>query len=127
MMAKVFEEEHRELGDEYVDHLLARADFWVLAALDGEGVVGGLTAHALPMTRSESQELFIYDVAVHGGHQRRGVGRLLLTHLQRIAREAGILVSFVPADDEDKHALDFYRAVGGIPQKVTFFTFDAPL
>jgi aminoglycoside 3-N-acetyltransferase I len=95
----------------------------VLAATMGDEIVGGLTAHTLPMTRSESREIFIYDIAVRASHQRRGVGRLLMSHLARLAGEAGIADMFVPADDEDSHALEFYRALGGVASPVTFFTF----
>lgn len=124
MMGEVFEEQHAPLGDAYVESLLAREDFWALAAYAGDDVVGGLTAHVLPMTRSETRELFIYDLAVRADHQRRGIGRLLMKTLQRLGAEAGIHVAFVPADDEDKHALDFYRAIGGAAQPVTIFTFE---
>jgi aminoglycoside 3-N-acetyltransferase I len=89
----------------------------------GEQIVGGLTAHTLPMTRSESREIFIYDIAVRADHQRRGVGRLLMSHLIRTASDAGIHDLFVPAEDEDVHALEFYRALGGAASPVTFFTF----
>jgi aminoglycoside 3-N-acetyltransferase I len=75
MMAEVFEEPNQTLSDAYLDALLSRTDFWAMAALLGQEVVGGITAHALPMTRAETTELFIYDVAVHADHQRRGVGR----------------------------------------------------
>ncbi len=75
------------------------------------------------MTRSESREIFIYDIAVRVDHRRRGVGRLLMSHLTRIARDAGIHDLFVPADDEDAHALESYRALGGVASAVTFFTF----
>src|SRR5579862_8312588 len=78
MMAAVFDEAHETLSDAYLDRLLARDEFWVIAAFSGDDVVGGLTAHALPMTRTESRELFIYDVAVREDHQRQGVGRRLL-------------------------------------------------
>jgi aminoglycoside 3-N-acetyltransferase I len=122
-MAEVFEEAHDGLSDTYVDQLLERCELWVLAATAGEEIVGGLTAHTLPMTRSESREIFIYDIAVHRDHQRRGVGTLLMSHLRRIAGEAGIHDLFVPADDEDAHALEFYRALGGVHSPVTFFTF----
>lgn len=126
LMAAVFDEAEgtTALGTDYVARLLARPDFWALAALQDGEVVGGLTAHALPMTRTESSELFIYDLAVHASRQRTGIGRALVEHLRREGADAGIHVAFVPADDEDTHALDFYRALGGDPAPVTIFTFE---
>jgi aminoglycoside 3-N-acetyltransferase I len=47
----------------------------------------------------------------------------LLTSLLEAASAAGIGEAFVPADDEDAHALDFYRALGGVGAQVTIFTF----
>jgi aminoglycoside 3-N-acetyltransferase I len=129
MMKAVFgEEEARRVGGEPlrkedVAVLLSRKEFWAVAATEGGVVVGGLTAHALPMTRSRSTELFIYDLAVSSEHQRRGIGRALVAELISLARSAGIDTVFVPAEDEDTHALAFYRAVGGVPSPVTFFTF----
>lgn len=123
-MAAVFEgEEAQPLDEGHVASLLARHDFWALVAMEDGAVVGGLTAHALPMTRSHSTELFIYDLAVRADRQRRGVGRALVTRLRSLAREAGIETTFVAADDEDTGALEFYRALGGAASPVTFFTF----
>lgn len=126
LLAEVFETAGEPLGDGYLDRLLRRADFYAVAALAGDEVIGGATAHALPMTRAEASELFIYDVAVRADHQRRGVGRQLMAALRRAAAAAGVRDAFVPADDEDTHALDFYRALGGVPSPVTIFTFGAP-
>jgi aminoglycoside 3-N-acetyltransferase I len=123
VMAEVFGEDRRELSRVYLERVLSRGEFWALAALRGEVVVGGLTAHALPMTRDESWELFIYDIAVTQAERRRGVGRLLVEELHAAAAHSGIEVSFVAADDGDTHALDFYRALGGSESPVTFFTF----
>jgi aminoglycoside 3-N-acetyltransferase I len=103
--------------------LLARVDFWAVVAVDEGSVVGGVTAHALPMTRNRSTELFIYDLAVRSDRQRQGIGRALVSELLASASAAGIMTSFVPADDEDTHALDFYRAIGGEESPVRFFTF----
>jgi aminoglycoside 3-N-acetyltransferase I len=123
LMAEVFEEACQPLSDGYLDRLLAREEFWALAALDGEQIVGGVTAHVLPMTSAETSELFIYDVAVRRDRQRSGVGRRLIADLRERAAAAGIEVLFVPADNDDTHALDFYRALGGVASPVTFFTF----
>jgi aminoglycoside 3-N-acetyltransferase I len=123
MMALVFEEDHEDLSDGYVDGLLSRDDFWLLAARSGDDVIGGLSAHTLPMTRSESREIFIYDIAVRADHQRRGVGRQLIVRLREIARDLGITELFVPADVGDAHALAFYRAMGATETSVAFFTF----
>lgn len=116
------------LDDATVRDLLARPAFWAVAAQVNGEVVGGLTAHTLPMTRSPTSELFLYDLAVRADHQRRGIGRALVTHLLDLAAADGIGVAFVPADVEDDHALAFYRTLGGEPADVTMFTFtrDAP-
>ena len=87
-------------------------------------LVGGVTAHAIPMTTSESSELFVYDIAVRADVQRQGIGRALMTALRAAATAEGIGDMFVPADNEDTHALDFYRGLGGVPTPVTFFTFE---
>jgi len=129
MMTAVFTEDEAggadgdPLRDDDVVLLLRREDFWALVATEGDLVVGGVTAHALPMTRNRSTELFVYDLAVRTDWQRRGIGRTLVTELLALARKSGIDTAFVPADNEDTHALDFYRAVGGVPSPVTLFTF----
>lgn len=125
-MAEVFGEDSAPLGDGYVDRLLSDDSFWALAAFAGPDVVGGLTAHSLPMTRRPSSELFIYDLAVHPGHRRQGVGRHLLQELRSAAAQLGITEVFVAADNDDEHALDFYRAEGAVSSPVTIFSFSTP-
>ncbi len=126
LMVQVFEEGTGELSDGYIDGLLAREDFWAIAAFAGDDIVGGITAHTLPMTRTQSYEIFIYDLAVRSDHQRKGIGRQLVEELRAQAAAMGIRDMFVPADNEDAHALDFYRALGGEAAPVTIFTFSDP-
>jgi aminoglycoside 3-N-acetyltransferase I len=128
LMSDVFGEDRQQqnLSAGYVSRILAQDDFWVLAAfIEGE-LAGGLTAHTLPMTRKESSEVFIYDIAVRQQHQRKGIGRYLMNSLFEAASCVGIHEVFLSADNEDLHALDFYQAVGGIPSPVTLFSFDTP-
>jgi aminoglycoside 3-N-acetyltransferase I len=124
LMAAVFEEAAASVSDSYLTQLLARPDFWALAAFVDDDLAGGLTAHVLPLTRTEASEIFVYDIAVHSDYQRRGVGRQLMDTLRDHARSAGIRTLFVPAENEDTHALEFYRALGGEPTAVTVFTFE---
>jgi aminoglycoside 3-N-acetyltransferase I len=123
LMADVFDEKREKLSDAYLEGLLNRQAFWALAAFAGDEIVGGITAHTLPMTRVESSEIFVYDIAVRKDWQRRGVGRLLMTGLCEAAAAMGIDEVFAAADNDDRHALDFYRALGGSPSPVTFFLF----
>lgn len=125
MIAAVFAEGAEPLPDDYVVWLLDRDSFWAIAAFAGDDIVGGITAHTLPMTRSPSSEVFIYDLAVRRDHRRQGVGSKLVLELREAAAAAGCGDVFVPADNEDKHALDFYRAQGAVASPVTFFTFTA--
>lgn len=75
------------------------------------------------MTRSPSSEVLIHDLAVRHDYQRQGVASRLMLELRAGAALAGIHEVFVQADNEDVHALDFYRAQGATPSPVTFFTF----
>lgn len=122
MMAAVFGESVGPLDDGYLERLLRRDSFWAIAAFDGSDVVGGLTAHTLPMTRSSSSEIFIYDLAVREDHQRRGIATLLIAELSAAAAREGIYDIFVAADNEDEGALDFYHAFGAEASAVTVYS-----
>lgn len=122
-MAQVFDEESSVLSSPYLESLLGRQDFWAFAAVAGGQVVGGITAFLLPLTRLEQRELFVYDIAVQEEWQRKGIGRALVNTLRQAAAAEGIAEGFVLADNEDTHALDFYRALGASATPVTAFSF----
>jgi tRNA-Thr(GGU) m(6)t(6)A37 methyltransferase TsaA len=121
MMHDVFDEDPDVLSDGYVTGLLANESFWAIGAFEAGEAIGCITGHELAMTRHERRELFVYDLAVRADVQRRGIGRQLVTALVTGAADRGIDVVFVPADDEDTHALAFYERLGGRPAKVTMF------
>jgi aminoglycoside 3-N-acetyltransferase I len=123
MLGEVFEEACAPLSDRYLQQLMCRDDFWALAAFHGDAIVGGVTAYTLPMTKRESSEIFVYDVAVLGAYRRRGIGRRLLAALRHQASQAGIHELFVAAENVDEHALDFYRHLGASPTSTTVFSF----
>ncbi len=90
--------------------LLQRDDFLVFAAIHEElGVIGGLTAYVLHQYYNEKPLAYIYDLAVDGSIQRRGVGKTLIKVFKEHCSEAGFEEVFVQADRVDQHAVDFYR------------------
>ena len=122
VLASAFDEPAEVLRAEYVEELLADPSFWAVAALEEGRVVGGITAHTIPMTRSPSAELFVYDLAVHEDFRRRGVGARLVHTLRMLAADAGITVTFVPAESDDLDAIAFYRSLAGRESSASFFT-----
>lgn len=124
LISSVFDEPLCDQSPAYVEKRLRREDFWAIAAIEDRAPVGGLTAYTLPMTRSQLDELLIYDLAVLPTHQRRGIGRRPIQTVQGLAADAGIETSWVPVANEDSHAIDFYRSIGGTPNPVTIVTFD---
>jgi aminoglycoside 3-N-acetyltransferase I len=121
MMHDAFDEDPEVLSDGYLTRLLADETFWAIGAFEDGVPIGCITGHELAMTRHERSELFVYDLAVRVDDQRRGVGRRLVEALVTGAADRGIDVVFVPADDDDAHALTFYASLGGRPTKVTMF------
>lgn len=124
VFADVFEmKDFSPPDDAYLKRLLAREEFIVLVANEIDTVIGGLTAYMLPSYYGRSSELYLYDLAVRTAFQRRGVGRKLLESLTAYCREHGVREFFVQADAPDEQALNFYSALGGIPEKVVHFTY----
>jgi aminoglycoside 3-N-acetyltransferase I len=124
LFEKVFEMENFiSVSVLYLTELLKRSDFIVYAAFHKNEIVGGLTAYELPMYYAEQSEIFIYDIAVQTEFQKMGLGKKLLATIKEYGKQNGIKELFVAANEEDEHALDFYRSTGGKEEKVFHFSF----
>ncbi|HSK17830.1 MAG TPA: GNAT family N-acetyltransferase, partial [Longimicrobiales bacterium] len=119
-----FEEQRSPVSPAYADRLLASAEFYAIAAMADGRIVGGLTAHVIPMTRNESRELFIYDLAVVPDWRRKGVGSGLIGKARELAAREGIDVAFVMADGDDDDAIEFYGSTPATASRAVVFTFD---
>src|SRR4051812_36092304 len=108
----------------YLQKLLARSHFIVIAAMRGAEVVGGLAAYELEKFEQDRREIYIYDLAVAGNHRRRGIATTLIRDLQRIARERKAYVIYVQADREDEPAIRLYQSLG---RKEDVHHFDIPV
>jgi ribosomal protein S18 acetylase RimI-like enzyme len=122
---EVFEMEDFTLpAAQYLQSLLERETVIFYVAMIDNNVVGGLTAHVLPSTYFPSSEVYIYDLAVETEFQRKGIGRQLINSLKEYCASLGLKEVFVQADLEDRHAIDFYRATGGIAESVVHFSYE---
>lgn len=118
-------EEERTLSDTtHLTALLNDPRFIVIAAFSGEEILGGLTAYELPLYYGNETEIFLYDMAVHPDHQRKGIGKQLLEFLKDYCAKNKINTFFVLAHEEDVHALEFYHATGGQREHVANFLYE---
>jgi aminoglycoside 3-N-acetyltransferase I len=95
----------------YLLALLKDPTFLAVVAQDPDGaVIGGLAAYELRKFEQERSEVYIYDLAVHEEHRRKGVATALIRTLGAAARARGAYVMFVQADigEEDEPANALY-------------------
>ena len=116
LFGSAFDDRETYLGaqpnDEYLRRLLASDTFIAVATFDGTTLVGGLAAYLLPKFEQARSEIYIYDLAVHEQHRRRGVATDLITELKRVAIERGAYVIYVQADHGDDAAIALYTKLG---------------
>ncbi len=97
---------------QYLKSLLSSDQFFALAAIQEDEVIGGLAAYLLQKFEQERSEIYIYDLAVSEEHRRRGVATSLISELQHIAAFRGAYVIYVQADPTDQPAVALYSRLG---------------
>ena len=66
-------------GDAYLEEFLVKEHVIALTASEGDKVVGGLVAYELDKFERARREIYIYDLAVHADHRRRGIATALIS------------------------------------------------
>ena len=100
-------------SDDYARELLSDPSVILLAAVEGDRVIGAIGGYRLRKFEQERSEVYIYDLAVASDRRRRGIATALIEATRRIARETGAWTVFVQADTipEDEPARALYRSV----------------
>ncbi|QUH22390.1 GNAT family N-acetyltransferase [Methanobacterium alkalithermotolerans] len=109
-------------SDNYLVKLLKNENIIFVVAKYEKDIIGGLTAHELPSTYFEANEVYVYDLAVHPNFQKKGIGSRLIEELKNISCSKGDKEIFLQADVGDD-AVDFYHKIGGVPENVIHFSF----
>lgn len=112
--------------EDYLVNLLTGDVFIALAALQGDTVVGGITAYELPKFEQARSEVFIYDLAVASDHRRQGIATALIEEMKTIAARRGAWVIVVEAETtaEDLPAISLYSKLG---MRAEVLHFDIPV
>ncbi|MEH1012948.1 GNAT family N-acetyltransferase [Micromonospora sp. CPCC 206060] len=92
----------------------------LVAYVDGTPV--GMVTGVEMTHPDKGTELFLYELGVADGYQRRGIGGALVAALADLARERGLYGMWVVADGDNVPALATYRSAGGeaSPNEVVF-------
>jgi aminoglycoside 3-N-acetyltransferase I len=97
----------------YLRKMLKRDDFHVIVALENGNLVGGLTAYEMQMFKSETTEMFLYEIEVAESHRKKGIGKALIEFLKQICVEKGVAVMFVGTEKDNFPARRLYASTGG--------------
>ena len=84
----------------------------LIAYVDGEPV--GMVTGVEMTHPDKGTEMFLYELGVDEAHQRRGIGRALVSALATLARERDCYGMWVLTDDDNAAAMAAYRAAGGV-------------
>lgn len=107
----VFERENFSMPDSnHLEKLLKKDDFFVFCAMIDSKVIGGITIYVQEQYYSTKPLAYIYDLAIDNEYQRQGIGRKIIDHINSFCKENGFEETYVPAEKEDLHAVDFYRS-----------------
>ncbi|NNF00550.1 MAG: GNAT family N-acetyltransferase [Pyrinomonadaceae bacterium] len=110
-------------SDEYLKKLLSRDDFHTIIAINGDKIVGGLTAYELSGYKNEETEMYLFEMGVYDAFRRQGIATRLIETLKDICRVKGIEEMFVGAWADNVPALKLYEKTGGKGIKVVEFTY----
>ncbi|PBQ34407.1 hypothetical protein CNR22_22385 [Sphingobacteriaceae bacterium] len=110
-------------SDYYLRNLLVRDDFHMLVAMDGDKVVGGLTAFELPMYKEEVNEIFLYEIGVDETYRKRNIATELIECLKKIAAKRGIPEMYVGTEMNNVPARKLYQKTGGSFGSIAWYVY----
>lgn len=108
------------------EEFLADPRHHLAVAIEGELVVGFVSAVHYVHPDKPHPEMWINEVSVAETHRRQGLGKRLMNAVFDVARELGCPEAWVLTDRENTAAMNLYSAVGNpeTPSDHVMFTFN---
>ena len=111
LFEEVFEMKNFKLSSsDHLSQLLEKDGFHVFTAILNDQVIGGLTVYVLDQYYSTKPLAYIFDLAIDTKLQRKGIGRKMINEVKDYFTKLGFEEVFVQADQDEDHAVNFYRA-----------------
>ena len=110
--------------DKYLEKLLHKDDFYIFVAMEGDQVVGGLTAYEIPMFYREENEMFLFEIGVSREYRKQGIATALIKALKTTCLEKGIKIIFLGTSVDNEAALALYKATGGEIEIIPWVTYE---
>jgi aminoglycoside 3-N-acetyltransferase I len=110
-------------SDKYLLELISNKTYHIFVALDGETVIGGVTAYELPMFYKQVNEMFLYEIAVKPEYRRNGIAAALIETLKDFCIKKRIKCLFVGTEKKNLAAKELYLKTGGSMEIIPWFTY----
>lgn len=97
----------------------------LVAALDGDSIIGFVSAVVYVHPDKPSPELWINEVGVAPTHHQRGIGRRMLDAMLEVGRQCGCREAWVLTERSNPAAMRLYASSGGeeSAEDAVMFTF----
>ena len=106
----------------WAGRFLADPHHHIVVALDG-GVMVGFVSAVDYVHPDKPPALWINEVGVAPSHQRRGIGRRLLTAMLAHGRTLGCTEAWLGTEEDNAAARRLYEGVGGEAGTIVMYTF----
>jgi ribosomal protein S18 acetylase RimI-like enzyme len=100
--------------DKHLLNLLGKKSFYGIIALQGDIIVGRLTAFEFEMYRDNTREVYLYEIDVDEAYQNQGIGSQLIEFTKKICKKRGVDYMFVGTEADNLPAQKLYAKTGGI-------------
>lgn len=111
------------LHAERVKEFLKDARHHLIIALDGDIVVGFISAVHYVHPDKPHPELWINEVGVAETHQRQGIGKAMMQKAFEVGCELGCKEAWVLTEKSNSAAMKLYGSSGGTKSEVVMFAF----
>nr|WP_255714061.1 GNAT family N-acetyltransferase [Pelagibacterium xiamenense] len=117
-----------DVFDNPIDPELARAylanrDYLIVLAVE-DGAVVGMASGLFYIHPDKPREFFINEVGVAESHQRRGIGKAVLSALIDAAKAGGARYAWLGTETDNHPARALYRSLGGREEIMALYDFD---